>query len=181
MSGKQPVGFEPINVPEVKAYTTYNGITEYVVDHLVTSSGPVNIEGRHAHLNLTPNQAEVLVRGLAAQLGLLVFDGEPTKHTFVASDGDPGHCAICDEFDSEHEPEGYDPERDDFDDEVDTPEDYEGDRYTRHDFEPRSDDPETCRFCQLGKDWYNHDVDRYLGLSPEQQNEAIEAEVRTRS
>lgn len=104
---KSPVGFAPITVPSVKSHVVEGEIVHVIVEHLTTTMGPASFEGRHAHMLLTRNQAEVLVRRLAAELGLLVLDVEPIDHE-----------------------KGYDPERDDFDDEIDTPEDYEGDRYT---------------------------------------------------
>lgn len=69
---KQPVGVTPITVPTVAVYTTRDGIKDFTIGGLYTSSGPVGVEDRHAHLNLSQAQAEALVYELAAKLGLEV-------------------------------------------------------------------------------------------------------------
>ena len=72
MSAKQPVGFAPITVPVVRTHVVEGEIVHVMVEHLTTTMGPTAFEGRHAHLLLTRNQAEVLLRELAAKLGLEV-------------------------------------------------------------------------------------------------------------
>ena len=72
-SAKQPVGVTPITVPTVAV--TFDGagqVTEVFVDGLWTRSGPTGCMGRKAWLLLSANQAEVLMRELAAKLGFTV-------------------------------------------------------------------------------------------------------------
>ena len=70
---KQPVGIAPITVPSVSAAMTLDRVvTEIYVDHLAVIAGPGDAKGRGAWLRLTANQAEVLMRQIADQLGFKV-------------------------------------------------------------------------------------------------------------
>jgi hypothetical protein len=76
---KQPVGTTPITVPTVGVTETTYGVDGVIVGGLQTTSGPVSIEGRHAFLVLSKDQAEVLVRAIASKLGLHVIEARVHK------------------------------------------------------------------------------------------------------
>jgi hypothetical protein len=70
---RQPVGIAPITVPAVVAQMTVDRVvTDVYVDHLMVISGPNGTKDRHAWLRLSANQAEVLMRQIADQLGFTV-------------------------------------------------------------------------------------------------------------
>ena len=71
---KQQIGVTPITVPTVARLSDppTDQVEFLVVGNLRTYKGPAAFNGRRAWLRLTAYQAEVLVRELAAKLGLEV-------------------------------------------------------------------------------------------------------------